>query len=762
MNLQGLAIASSATDTSSLSVCDPLVTHRVNYHDNVWVPRVLMVDEAQNLYTASSTATGGKLNQEFHHQAATTSEVAHSTWGGVVEELNMNAISLENFTNVDTVVSNFSFNSNIAATANTAASRRSPEQDSWLSSWQQASSQLAYAPYSPYRVKASDSSQYYKGAATATTTAQQEPSSTSRHVDWDDLGEEGPGDGEEEQERVAVLNERQQNQKVQLWNAVQAQQRDQLSKLWGIPTRPAAPSVPQALIDAGVLPHFKKGEQEKKESSAGPSEDDLHSLTWMDYWMPPRPSPLTDCTYGLPSASAASALEAPALHAFNIATNGSSSSQSSIILEDIWEKIRMELERTDACEGFHFVTEGSGIYAGITDWLLQELQQECRAAGRWVFQIHKDENENVDDNDRENSLSQRRTTQLARAQARIREQVQHGLAVSGLSDKAHALVPLVLPSRNDKSLFRSSAELAMVLETAMLPYRCRASTQSNPITRTLVGWNSMNGYEEGAPPGSMSLGDYLTTVQPSSRYSLLELDAVMTPRNRLRLGQVLAAGTSVERDPRVRPPASSAGLDLPGAWMLDEQFGINASTALSPGILTSLSPNHVSMHDRSLHHHFGLSTCLRRITTSDSPVLTTNQQHLTCMMEGMGIRYRPETAFGLVTAQSLTQLATMGQYSGAGSYWQYLFRADGDVPVLSVLGNTTRMYPHLHIIAKDMKAALSLKSKGYYQREVASGTLPELDDCDEAIESCLDLRDTYEPPSGSGLVDGDGDLYFDD
>jgi len=272
----------------------------------------------------------------------------------------------------------------------------------------------------------------------------------------------------------------------------------------------------------------------------------------------------------------------------------------------------------------------------------------------------------------------------------------------------------------------------------------------------------MNGYEEGAPPGSMSLGDYLTTVQPSSRYSLLELDAVMTPRNRLRLGQVLAAGTSVERDPRVRPPASSAGLDLPGAWMLDEQFGINASTALSPGILTSLSPNHVSMHDRSLHHHFGLSTCLRRITTSDSPVLTTNQQHLTCMMEGMGIRYRPETAFGLVTAQSLTQLATMGQYSGAGSYWQYLFRADGDVPVLSVLGNTTRMYPHLHIIAKDMKAALSLKSKGYYQREVASGTLPELDDCDEAIESCLDLRDTYEPPSGSGLVDGDGDLYFDD
>ena len=130
-------------------------------------------------------------------------------------------------------------------------------------------------------------------------------------------------------------------------------------------------------------------------------------------------------------------------------------------------------------------------------------------------------------------------------------------------------------------------------------------------------------------------------------------------------------------------------------------------------------------------------------------------------MEGMGIRYRPETAFGLVANQSLTRLTTAGHRHGAGSYWQFLFGSEAEVPVLSVLGNTTRMYLHLQNVSNGFKTTLkSSKTKGYYQREVLSGTLPEMDDCDEALEQCLELRDVYEPPNGSGLDGAEDEHYF--
>lgn len=748
LNLEGLAVTASAPGTTA-PVCDPLVTHRVDARHQVWVPRVVMVDEAHRLQEQRRPLLqGNHQQQQVSPERAATA--ASSTWGGSVQEINVETFSLDPFTSVDTVVSNFSFNSN------ESGSGRRKQSPSWLSSWQQTSSQLAYAPYSQYRAAATGNDGAFHSPP---------PSSSSRHVDWDDLGEEP----EEDQEEMAVLRERQRQQQMRQWDGEREQYEDQLATLWRQQQQepssaPLSPFASGAALAQSPQQHKEESTVEEEDTPAGPSDAELDGLSWMDYWMPPRPSPLTDCTFGLPATSAASSLEAPPLHAFNIGSRQVGGTGRAV-LEEFWEKIRIELERTDSCQGFNILTEGCGIYAGMTDWLLQELQQECRAAGRWVFQIAEDETdtakpkgENVDDHE---EASRDRATELALAQARVRNRVQRGLAMSGLADKAHVLVPLVLPSKEEKSLFRSSAELAMALETAMLPYRCR-STASSEASSTLVGWNSMSGYEEGASPGRMSLGDYLTTLQPSSRYSLLELDTVMHSDSRHRLGQILAAGTSVERDPRVRRPARSTGADYPGSWLLDEKFsGANAATG-SPGILTSLSPGHVPNQDRSLHHHYGLSTCLRRTLVSDSPLLSTNQQYLTSMMEGMGIRHRPETAFGLVTNQSLTQLVAMGPRYGAGSYWQYLTKSGVDVPVLSVLGNTTRMYPHLNTVAKDMKEALtSSKYQGFYQREVSSGILPEPDDCEESMEACLDLRDTYEPPNGSGLADGDDDEYFD-
>jgi hypothetical protein len=44
---------------------------------------------------------------------------------------------------------------------------------------------------------------------------------------------------------------------------------------------------------------------------------------------------------------------------------------------------------------------------------------------------------------------------------------------------------------------------------------------------------------------------------------------------------------------------------------------------------------------------------------------------------------------------------------------------------------------------------------------VAHGILPNGEDCAEAVEHCLDLRDSYAPPEGSGLVVNSEGTYFD-
>jgi hypothetical protein len=57
---------------------------------------------------------------------------------------------------------------------------------------------------------------------------------------------------------------------------------------------------------------------------------------------------------------------------------------------------------------------------------------------------------------------------------------------------------------------------------------------------------------------------------------------------------------------------------------------------------------------------------------------------------------------------------------------------------------------------------LSRKFSGYHNRDVMQNILPEAEDCKEAMEYSLDLRDIYHPPDGSGLgVDEEG-TYFDD
>eukprot|EP00525_Craspedostauros_australis_P006671 CAMPEP_0198134816 /NCGR_PEP_ID=MMETSP1442-20131203/60271_1 /TAXON_ID= /ORGANISM="Craspedostauros australis, Strain CCMP3328" /LENGTH=124 /DNA_ID=CAMNT_0043795969 /DNA_START=697 /DNA_END=1071 /DNA_ORIENTATION=- len=118
-------------------------------------------------------------------------------------------------------------------------------------------------------------------------------------------------------------------------------------------------------------------------------------------------------------------------------------------------------------------------------------------------------------------------------------------------------------------------------------------------------------------------------------------------------------------------------------------------------------------------------------------------------MEGTAVRHRPERSISTVVDQSVLGFANGGY--GTGTYWKSIL-SQKPKPVLSIASNTTRSYFMIDKVATEMKTVLGRKYKGFYNREITNGVLPESEDCDEALASCLDLRDAYTPP---GIHDDD-------
>lgn len=527
---------------------------------------------------------------------------------------------------------------------------------------QQAASTLAYSTHSRYHVQSKESLYTM--------------SSDGRHVQWD--SDEDEEDEDEKQRRLQRL-------KHQWVVDTEHPLEDQMDSFWD-------------------------------------TAADYTNVSWMDYWMPPRP-PLQDYAVELSS----NRLVEPHWDAYAKASQHS---------QDLLDKLRRLLEACDAIQGITIVGQGRGIYAGLATSVLQDVQSECRTAGRLVMHIVDDDGTNNADTEKENGKAQPPPD----AAERVRWYVARGLALHDFTTYAHAVLPLSL----DKNLtmFESSARMALALEAATLPYRL-ASTDRSKIG--LVG-----GYYGGVGPSNegygvasqLSFGEYLACLQPSPRYPMLELD-VLAHQN-LDWDKALLEGSSLERQRRMQQGGRDAKVRrlqdvLAGAWLSDCD------------VLETLSPQ-VSGTNRSLHRHFALDTMLR----PTNPRYSTSQ-YLTLLMESMAFRYRPEVSAGTVLSQSMASL-TAGGY-GAGSYWKFLFQ---DNPVLSVAGNTTRSYGYLHEVAFNFKDVLMKpRFRGYHTRDVAHGILPDSDDCTEAMELCFDVRDLYAPPEGSGLViDAEG-TYFD-
>ena len=539
----------------------------------------------------------------------------------------------------------------------------------------QAANLLAYAQYSRYRAPKSHANVY-------TTT------SNGRHVEWSD-----DEDGAEEEEEEEVAQKRQKRER-DLWQTVTVPSLQKiLEDRWTDPLDPDpgnGPSAEDAPMSDTPLAEIK----ETKEP-----------VDYASFFAPPFPN---DYQCVLPFSSKSNMVET-----WDSYTTASLKLASGWNENVLFEKLRKVLEKSNGVQGVTIATEGHGVYAGLTTALLQELQDECRTAGRIVLHV-------TDPTSTSPASFQTQDSWQPAHVMSVRKDVESGLAMFDFGQTAHAIVPIQSASQG-ATLFERTSQIAMAWETATLAYRAESALMAT-------------GY--GDTPSRLTVREFLTSLQPTERYKLLELDYYA--QSYLDLQPVLQLGTSVERRVQQQNRESQSRPGPPGEWM--------------ETLLKKLSPSD-NVDDirsaRSMHHHWSLTSSMRSSTRS--------LDDLTCIMEGMGIRYRPDSTLGVLVDQSFKDLISCGY--AAGSYW----KADSNQAVVAVLSNSTRSYGYAKKVANHMKDKLTLlKFKGYHNRDVTHGVLPEKEDCLEALEYCLGLRDTYHPPEGSGLGDDAEGTYFDD
>jgi len=472
------------------------------------------------------------------------------------------------------------------------------------------------------------------------------------------------------------------------------------------------------------------------------AESNPQPTSWMEYLMPPYSS---RSKVALPYSSQS--------HMVAHWDRYNASSDEQAWKEDVlFEKVRHLLEDCDTCQGVTITTQGHGMYAGLATALLQEFQQECKSAGRLTFYITNPE----PSQDATNEDHDPDAWQPAHVE-RVRAGISTGLAWNDFTQNSHAVLPLRLPETGGASLFESSAKLALALEASTLPFRLGSKDQRRPdgSLRSQIGLQNAPFYGHGggddrwgSTAQKLTFGEFLAMLQPSPRYSVLELDVAEAGSfTNSDLYDQWKAGTSVERDLRMRHGGSDSQRGRqapPGNWLQDTSKG---------GILTSrslpLASSDVTKMDRSLQYHYSLSTAIRPVLHGDM------SQYLTSLVQGMGIQYRPERSMCTVVDQTVGRL-THGGY-GAGAYWSLFVKHD--TPVVAVIGNTSRPYKYLHQMATGFKTVLGSRYRGYYQRDVLNGVFPELEDCHEALANNWDLVELYNPPDGSGLgLGGDGDI----
>ena len=690
LNLQGLAGTTGDYDDDRGAECHISATHR--FEGNFLVPRCLMVDDPSRFF--ASTGVVNNSTTLLPVTAAATSD-------------GMSRLSSSNPFGLETLDPELSL------------SHATPS--AWSQEYQTMAATLAYSKFSRYYQQKS------KPGAVSSSKYRERSDISSRHVNWDEEGEEQ----EDEQEELGVEQEERKQQELTKWR------RDTLQPL-----------------QSELLQRTPKGLENENRLS------EEQELTWMDFWMPPySPKSLVALEHSHQSTLT------PHWDAYCQQFSGN---QQQWMEETVFEGLRHLLEESDSCQGFILTTEGCGLYASMATSVLQELQQEVKSSGRMVFHVTNPPSaDSVTTSEPEHTGNE--PWQPAHVQ-RVRRHMSNGLALHDLTQNAHVVVPVELDK--SLSLFKASAHIAMALEACTLPIRlaARSPRRVGLTNAPFVGHGGEYDMRWGSTAQHLSMGEYIQCLSPSSRYTVVELDTLCSAdMAQDQLWQKLIAGTSLERDARTRNNSRNSRDVLPGGWL--QQHSTPTGGHVREGLLTGLSPNPSSdprFADRSLHQHFALATAIRPPSLESEsdpryqydPTAKTLSHYLTAAVQGMGITYRPERSMAVIGSQTVGQLTFSSLSSGgAGAYWRSLLTTV-EQPTLAVLGNSTRVYGYINQVSNDMKMVLGPRYRGYRQRDIVNSVLPEEADCQEALEGCFDLRDVYHPPDGSELANME-DMYLD-
>jgi len=662
------------------------------------------------------------------------------------------------------------------------------------------------------------SSQYIQSSSNFNSDA------SGRCMVWDD-------NEEEEEEEDDYTRERRLNAKKQRWNRHEVDAQHDMTHAWDTFIGGASGGA------SGEQKQTEEGKTEKKRKSSQDTNSILQSMQWVNYFMPPHPKSdmyAAELPFDITQASGHSlsgssnnqsktTATSPMLYSYYggmhpssfCSTNGTNeaSGLSSAWREDVLsERIRRYMEDCDSVRGFHVSVDADlSMFGGLATSVLQELKDECKSAASLVVMVHDGDGddfqvsqsaENAEDAE-EKAQGGRYWRSENKAVQAFRNDLNSGLALHGITEHSDLALPLSLSNcwqslhgieakSGKKNLFEASAAAALALEAVTLPYRIAKGSGSSSSTknrRCRIGVQS--GYFKGSGGGDdddfpyptadkLSFHEFISSLKPSNRHVVTELSGhLKQPKlSPLELHHRLMQGTSIERrqleEERNRNGnrggsgyyrrGRAQDID-PGLWAEDQSAG---------GIMMPLSPMdtvNASNSSRSLHQHFCLSTAFRPLGSRVGDVVST---YNSALMEGMGIRYRPQTSIVTVAAHSFDNL------TGSGSgYWGSILNennskildkgaaaATGPVKktpaqILALLGNTTRIHYHLKTTAGGLKIALSRKYAGYLSRDNMSDLAPESEDCTDAMEACLSLRDVYES-SMNFSDDEDEGVYFDD
>ncbi|KAL7495039.1 hypothetical protein ACHAWT_003592 [Skeletonema menzelii] len=598
LNLQGLAATSGGGNdrdnefSNSESLCDPSVTHDItssssdyyasassnNTSQYMYVPRALFVDGRDSF--------GVSWGSSYSNNS---SSVPSAAWNGEV--------SLFDASNHDVLFtgnqSNHQQQRNRAESSNHVVDP--------LDNFRHSASVMGLS-YEFSRFNAEPPSSYNSGGYSS--------NNNSRHVQWDDFEEEEEDEGDDycygqDRQRMQEIRRRQLESKNE---ELKSGYNDTMAKAW----EEAFYGQSQSNTSPGASNN--NGVDEASPSASGPSTSNTasveRSIYWHDYFMPPRPHPSKyqvvlpfDTNNSLPSNNTAN--DSGNAWASSYASGYSGGEQISQSWREnvLSEALRKVLEGCDIVKGFNLTVDGGSysggrdgfegdnessggankhakqlkqivaggaFHGGLATSFLEELQEECRSAGRLAILVDPTFIANNSNTPMHNEANRVDT---------FRRCVNAGLALHGLSSNSDAFLPVSIDgahralygenrsasSSQNRKLFEGSAAVAFALESSTLFYRLRrdkpSSNNNHPNNQNgrrsrlgiqsgfYQGYSGNSGYDNDAndpfaTASSLTYHEFLACARPSSdsRRSILEMDALIRPLSRPSPGGVGAGG----------------------------------------------------------------------------------------------------------------------------------------------------------------------------------------------------------------------------